>query len=96
MDSYAIYRLEDWSWVELYQRRMGDDAFREYRDAVYKKLLSLNPGSSYDIEGHVKTENVELFVKICCSFILEEHPNYSFSDNYKLIRCDEKATLDSR
>lgn len=89
MDSYAMYRLEDWSWVEVYLRRMGDEPFREYRDNVYKKLQSLSPGSSYNIEDHVKKDNIEVFVKICCAFILEGHSNYSFSDDYKIIRCEK-------
>lgn len=93
MDSYAIYRLENWSWVEHYQRRMGDDSFREYRDSVYKKLLSMKAGACFNIKDKVKEDNRDLFVKLCCAFILEGHPNYSFSDDYKTIRCHEKEKM---
>lgn len=87
MDSYAIYRLEDWSWVETFQRRMGDEAFREYRDNVYRKLQSMKPGTIFNIEEKVRQENLDLFIKICCAFIQEGHPDYSFSDDYKKIKC---------
>lgn len=92
MDSYAIYRLEDWSWVEFYQQRMGEEAFREYRDSVYRKLLSLQPGNLFNIEEKVKVENRDLFIKICCAFIQEGHPEYVFSEDYKKIRCYENKT----
>lgn len=93
MDSYAIYRLENWAWVEDYQRRMGEREFREYRDNVYKKLLEMKVNTSFNIEEKVREENRELFVKLCCSFIQEGHPGYSFSDNYKIIKCHEKTAL---
>ncbi len=93
MDSYAIHRLEDWGWVEDYQRRMGEGAFREYRDNVYKKLLDMNAGTIFSIKDKVKEENRDLFIKICCAFIQEGHPDYSFSDDYKTIRCHEKEKM---
>lgn len=95
MDSYAIYRLEDWSWVETFQHRMGEDAFKKYRDDVYRKLLSMQPDSNFNIEEKVREENRELFVKLCCAFIQEGNPGYSFSENYKIIKCHEKTKVDS-
>lgn len=95
MDSYIQYRLndKDWSWVELYQRRMGNEAFREYRDNVYRKLMAMQPKSSFDIEKNVREDNRDIFIKLCCLFMNEGNPGYKFSPNYKQIICDEKTTM---
>ena len=71
MAGYEQYRMTDWGWVETYQHKMGTEQFRTYRDDVYALLLRMKPGESFDIDAKVKVENIDLFIKIVCSFITE-------------------------
>ena len=73
---------------------MGIDLFRSYRDDVYALLLGMNPGDSFDIDSYVKFENIELFIKIVCSFISEGNYNYDFTKDYKKVRCHAKSDMD--
>jgi hypothetical protein len=88
MESFAQYRLNDYSFIGEYERRMGKDYFRKYRDEVYIHLMSMKPGDRFSIETLVKEENLDLFIKIVCLFILEGHPNYEFTDDYKHVKCN--------
>lgn len=90
MESYSIYRLTDWDWVNAYKSRMGNEEFHYYVNSVYEMLLNMTPGDSVEIEKTVKTENTELFIKIVCMFITEQHENYDFSNDYKIIRCHDR------
>lgn len=78
--------MSDYGWVELYKNKMGDAQFRDYLNSVYRQLLSLQVGQYFDIVKNVRSENYELFVKICCLFISEEHGNYEFFGNYTKIK----------
>lgn len=90
MNSYSIYRLMDWAWVDTYKSRMGNEAFHYYVNSVYGMLLKMNPGDRFEIEKTVKAENIDLFIKIVCMFIQEEHENYDFSNDYKIVRCHDR------
>lgn len=90
MESYSIYRLTDWGWIETYKVRMGSEEFRYYVNTVYEMLLRMSPGDSFEIEKAVKTENIELFIKTVYMFITEQHDNYDFSNDYKIIRCHDR------
>ena len=79
MEGYEKFKMIDWGWVLIYQQKMGIDLFRSYRDDVYALLLGMNPGDSFDIDSYVKFENIELFIKIVCSFISEGNYNYDFT-----------------
>ena len=94
MAGYEQYRMTDWGWVETYQQKMGSEQFRSYRDDVYALLLRMKPGDSFDIDAKVKVENIDLFIKIVCSFITENNYNYDFTTDYKKVRCHAKGDLE--
>ena len=94
MEGYETFKMIDWGWVLIYQQKMGIDLFRSYRDDVYALLLGMNPGDSFDIDSYVKFENIELFIKIVCSFISEGNYNYDFTKDYKKVRCHSKSDMD--
>lgn len=78
--------MTDYGWVESYKSKMGDAQFRDYLNSVYRQLITLHPGQYFDIVKNVRSENYELFVKICCLFIVEGHSNYEFFGNYTKIK----------
>lgn len=80
------YRMNDYAWIEIYKKKMGNQAFYEYRDSVYHQLMSLQPGQYFDIVKNVRQENYEVFIKICCMFISESNSNYEFFANYTKIK----------
>lgn len=94
MAEYEQHKMTDWGWVETYQQKLGSDQFRSYRDGVYALLLRMKPGDSFDIDTKVKVENIDLFIKIVCSFISENNYNYDFSNDYKKVRCHAKGDLE--
>ncbi|MCD7850460.1 MAG: hypothetical protein LUH63_12465 [Parabacteroides sp.] len=96
MDSYVAYRLVDWDWIGRYKEKMGHNLFMDYVDDIYSELLSMKVGDMFSLDSNVKEENRDLFVKIVCMFILEGHPDYSFSDNYKIVIRHEKTSLEPR
>lgn len=94
-ESYARYRLVDWDWIQVYKQKMGDD-FRIYVNEVYKRLLSMKVGEIFSISEKVKVENIDLFVKIVCMFIQEGNSDFVFSDDFKKVKRNEKATMATR
>jgi hypothetical protein len=75
---------------------MGSEAFREYVNSVYEKLMAMKVGDRFSIDKNVRPENIELFVKIGCMFILDGFYDYEFSNDYKYIIRHEKAKMDKR
>lgn len=94
-ESYAMYRLVDWDWIQVYKQKMGDD-FRVYVNEVYKKLLSMKAGEVFSIADKVRVENIDLFVKIVCMFIQEGNSDFVFSDDFKKVKRNEKATMETQ
>jgi hypothetical protein len=86
MESFAKYRLTDYSFIEEYEQRMGKEHFRKYRDGVYIHLTGMKAGEKFAVEKPVKKENLDLFIKTVCLFILEGNPYYEFSDDYKYVK----------
>ena len=82
---YSQYRLTNWDWTDQYKKSMGETEYFAYKDKVVSLLDTLQPGYFYDIENNVSTENIDLFMKICCMWILT-NPNYDLSRDYTKIR----------
>ena len=101
---YSIYRLNDWSWLNQYKERYGEEYYRNYSEKIYGMLDQLKKGRCYDlstIESSGSTvfqinyvdkngkpcceTNPDLFIKLCCSYILE-CDDYIISDDYQKIR----------
>lgn len=82
------YKMQNRAWIREYTQSMGVIAFQEYECRVWKTLEQLKDNSFYDIRKIVKEENLDLFIKLCCKFILT-HPEYEFSEDYTKImkRC---------
>ena len=81
-------RLNALAELDEYRRTMGTD-FCNYRNRVYSLLMRMRKGTFFVFEKNVRPENMELFVKLCCLFILERRMNvddYVMADDYTLIR----------
>jgi hypothetical protein len=98
MADYTQYRLENWDWVREYGHSRGEQAFLGYVNGVCRFLAGMKPGSFFTVEGNVKPENTDLFIKTCCMFILEtgREPDaakeYLFSNDYTKILCRARHT----
>jgi hypothetical protein len=90
------HRMNNYDWLKEYITQRGKEAFNKFINDVYKFLLEIKPGSFFQIEGNVKPENIDFFIKVCCMFIHERYcskqtfaTEYIFSDNYSKIICRE-------
>jgi len=84
----ASYRLNTYSELECLIAKMGAENYFPYREMVYSTLLKIKPGESFILRKQVKKENLELFIKISCLYMLETGMNCNiiFSDDYTIIR----------
>ena len=82
---YSQYRLTNWDWTDQYKKSMGETAYFAYKDKVVALLDALQPGYFYDIENNVSSQNIDLFIKICCMWI-STNSNYDLSRDYTKIR----------
>ena len=84
--NFSEHRLTDWTWQELYRAQLGEDTYNDYFNSVWMALDRLQENEYYDIAKQVKTENRDLFIKICCQYVMT-HKEYEFSSDYtKIIR----------
>lgn len=87
--NYSSFRPVDRYWVGYWERRMGAEAFRAYRDKVYAFLVGMEPGTRR-VDGICREENRELFIKLICQYIEEGNGDVHFSDDYTEIRKSNK------
>ena len=88
------YRLNNWKWYNLYREQLGAEEFDAYYKRVWKLLDSFKENQYYKITN-VTLENRDLFIKICCQYILT-HREYELSNDYTQIKrreCKEGHTL---
>ena len=87
MGNLSQYRMNDtsFSWHDKYINDLGFNQFQAYIRDVNNALANLRPGRHYNVETSVPAEKHDLFIKICCTYILS-HPDYEFSDDYTKIR----------
>ena len=96
MTDYSQHRPPDWEWYHAYRSRMGAEAFGKYLNDVYRMLSGMKPGSFFSIEKNVRSENIDLFIKICCMFIDEQvragpaDVCHCFNPDYSIIKCQNK------
>ena len=69
-----IYQFRTSSICDLaaYRDRIGHDVWRAMEIKVYTALSELLPEHYYDISLQVPEQDQELFVKVCCLFLLEQ------------------------
>ena len=82
--NFSELRLTDWTWQELYRAQLGEDTYNDYFTSVWMALDRLQENEYYDIAKQVKTENRDLFIKICCQYVLT-HKEYELSNDYTKI-----------
>ena len=92
MTAEPVYQYMTSSICELvaYRDRIGHDAWRAMEIKVYSALNALLPEHYYDISLQVPEQDQELFVKVCCLFLLEQrsdcpHP-VAFRDGHIIKR----------
>ena len=75
------YRLNDLSELDTYKQKMGESEFFRYREKVFKQLSQIKSGETFYFTRYVKPDNLPLFIKLCCSYIIE-HPNCELTNDY--------------
>lgn len=92
MADFSTCRMTGDDWYGQYIGERGCEALDSYIHAVYSLLQKMKPGSFFDISKNVKPGNIDLFIKICCLFILEQRrarkeasSYYVFSEDYTKI-----------
>lgn len=79
------YRLNDELELCQYRQKMGDVKYLSYQQKVFTQLSRIKPGEVFQFTQYVKTENIPLFIKLCCLYILE-HPRCVMTDDYMGFR----------
>lgn len=83
---FSENRLTGWEWRDIYRKQLGDEAYERYFSKVWTALGRLRVNEYYDVSLQVSAENRDLFIKICCQYVLT-HKDYEFSNDYtKIIR----------
>ena len=83
---FSEHRLKDWAWRDEYRAKMGAEAYDAFFESLWIRLDQLRVNEYYDIAWQVKPCNRDLFIKICCQYILT-HNDFEFSNDYtKIIR----------
>lgn len=74
MTAEPVYKYMTSSLEEImaYCERVGYDVWRAMEIKVYTALSALLPEHYYDISLQVPEQDQELFVKVCCLFLLEQ------------------------
>jgi hypothetical protein len=88
METFKKHRLESLLAIEELIALIGAEKFYRYQETVFQKLSSLQPGEVFDIAGNVRTENIEVFIKCACMYIVRTSGdcNIVFSDDYRKIK----------
>lgn len=80
------YRLNTWMEIEQYLLGSEAEQFKIYLDRIYKALMAMKPKDEIHILKEVAPVNREKFIKTVCLFIAEGNTDYSYSDDYSIIR----------
>lgn len=84
--NFSKHKLTDWNWRFLYMAQMGEEVYNNYVNRVWKALEQLRVNEYYDVSKCVQEKNRDLFIKLCCQYILT-HSEFEFSNDYtKIIR----------
>ncbi len=83
--SLSHYRLTDLSQLQPFKEKMGETQFFNYAKSIYERLFSMKPGETFDITKKVAEENWEMFIKIACSFIIDQQTPTHFNDTFTII-----------
>lgn len=81
----SVHRLNNMSQLDKYLEKDKINEYIEFKDKVFKALDKLEVGHFYNIPKQVPEDQQDLFIKICCLYILSHYKEYIFSDDYTLI-----------
>lgn len=79
------FRLTDFSELNPFKEKMGETQFYSYAKSVYERLFSMKPGETFDITKKVAEENREMFIKIACSYMIDQQTPTHFNDTFTII-----------
>lgn len=67
-------------------KAVTEPEINDYVNKVYKQLLSIQPGQTFEYKKHMQPENMEMFIHSVCAF-MAERPNdyYVFSNDFETI-----------
>ena len=87
--NFSKHRMNDWNWIQEYKSIMDKEQYNNFFQKVYSTLFQIPQGKYFDISKNVTEKNRDIFIKICCLFILEQRKSvgdyWVFSDNYNLF-----------
>lgn len=85
MEDFKKHALTSWDWVHEYRRAFGEKKYNETFNRMYTFIRDIPEGKFFDIRK-VQEENRDLFIKICCMFVLEQRHYigdfWTLSDDY--------------
>lgn len=84
-ENLIAYRLNSRAELAAYLGESAKNDFFAFLDKAYRLLLALKPGKELVIENDVSPGNREIFIKAGCLFIMENHPDYEFSNDYSRV-----------
>lgn len=90
MDLTQYKLTDDWSWYNRYSSLLGEEELKEYINKVYLRLDELQVGEFFYVEKKVKSENLELFIKVA-GWYQKDHragkhnTDVAFSRHYNII-----------
>ena len=73
------------SQLDRYLEKSEIAEYIEYKNKVFVSLDNLQQGHNYNIQEQVPEDKWDIFIKICCLYILHHYKDYIFSDDYTLI-----------
>ena len=85
METLERYRLNDMSQLDRYLEKSRINEYFEYKNKIFVALDNFKIGHCYNIQKQVPKDKQDLFIKICCLYILQHYKEYIFSDDYSLI-----------
>lgn len=89
MPDYSHHKLQNWEWCNEYRSLMGKEQYNDFFEKVYSCILQIPEGKQFDITKNVTEKSRDIFIKICCLFILEQRISvgdyWTFGDNYSLF-----------
>jgi hypothetical protein len=88
METFERHRLNSLSEIDELVSRIGAIEFYSYQEIVFKILSALRPGNIYDIAGNIRPENIGIFIKCACVYMIKTAGdcNIVFSDDYSRIK----------
>lgn len=84
-EDLSRYRLKDISELDPFKEKMGEKSFFRYGIRIYERLNQITRDKPFDVKKNVKTENLELFIKIACLFMADYPGLASFNNDFTKI-----------